>query len=233
MPFSFPLDIVLVGKDGANVGTILARQGHRTFPVATGEAMLRMLDARKFDAVVVAGAAADGSAADVVARLRRTGDSATALMPVVVVAATAENGDEALTAGADEVVGSPLTAAQIAKLCAALSPPVTEKPPVGCVVGGNRLLALFAETLYAQRRALTAKSLTAGELGDIAHRLKGSAANMGYDTLTAVAAEITTDMGGRAADEPCPPILHEQLRTSVEAAIVAVEGALRKNEVPI
>lgn len=208
-------DILFVGGSSAD-SAIMASLGHRVFPVARGVVARTMLTSRPFDLMLVAGDAEDMPAVALIESLRSAEDAQTALTLVAAVASGDGQRAALLAAGADEVLAAPLTRERVEAALSALLP----EPSLEAVIGLPRfdyLLGLFLQTLREQRAALAAGEETA----EVAHRIKGAAANLGFHQLRDVAA--------RAEEAPADGMRREALRLRTEAVIVEIEDRLARN----
>ncbi|WP_158240658.1 Hpt domain-containing protein [Telmatospirillum siberiense] len=220
------LDILLLGTACEDMAAGLRQRHYRVFPVSRTEAAVAMLNVRAFDVILLAGEPADMGTTDAVVRLRG-GIGATAAVTPLVVCDSSEHGSElALAAGADRA----LDTEAIIEWLAGLSSPADVEANDPCVgvalpetMTGHNLLRLLGETLRQQRAALDPAVFRPEHLADIAHRLKGSAANFGYAALGSVARDAM-----RFSEDPQLIVeLAGKLRLEIEISINDIDHRLK------
>ncbi|MGE5477354.1 MAG: ATP-binding protein [Bacteroidales bacterium] len=177
------LDILLVGAaDG--VGEVLRRLRHRVFPMPQAASALTMMKGRRFDLVLV-GTPADDAAAAFVARAAEL--PAENRVPVAVIGGHVD--DQAVAALVAR--HAPVAAASVEEDGGDVALEDIFSPDKL-----RALRALFVDGLAGQAKLLAGGDLSAQAVGEIAHRIKGSAANMRLPAL-AEQAEATEDCAGR------------------------------------
>jgi HPt (histidine-containing phosphotransfer) domain-containing protein len=186
------LDILLLGTACQTLAGRLRQDGHRVFPVSRAEAAVTMLSARPFDMIVAASQPADIDLSEALRRLRAGTDACAAVTPLVARDASGDDGDRLRAAGADYIFTDDDSLGRLTTI--AVSSGVDDLDPQAGVASaetseGRTLLELLRETLRRQLSALDSADFRPEHLTDIAHRLKGSAANFGYAALGAAAAE--------------------------------------------
>ena len=215
-------DVLLMGKDDAAIGERIKSLGHRLFAAASAEAGLAMASARPFDLVILSGP--DIPALEAVRRAVALQRQA----PAILAVAAADQESLAGLAGADEIL--PLRADDD-DLVRAISRHLPTGNPSGPerqgelirVLGAERtqhLRALLHESLRHETEALSVNEMSAKALDHIAHRIKGSAANLGGTALARAA-----DAAMRVAKDPaaCPEATEKarhELRAAIEAFIL-------------
>lgn len=192
------LDILLLGTGCEDLASALRKRAHRVFPISRAEAATAMLSVRAFDIVIVSHQPIDMTAWEAVGRLR--GLVSAAASPIVVCDDGQADIAGLRAAGADHVLASSDVLVwldgQVGGGAEESSDPEAGVAPVQSD-SGRELLGMLGETLRQQLAALSPERFQPAHLPDIAHRLKGSAANFGYASLGQVAAEAMRD-----ADEP-------------------------------
>ncbi|MGY8681685.1 ATP-binding protein [Bradyrhizobium sp. UFLA05-153] len=197
-------DVLVVGDPGKAMHGPLARLGFRAFPTVSFESARTMLSAREFSGLVAV-APPPGSL-----RAWRE-DAAHDGRGLFVIAAPADE-DEAqrlLEEGADLVLATPLSPDDVAwRLQAFLAPQQMEGSfeleDVFARARIDELRGLFAESLSELDRRIGRRDLAPEELASIAHRIKGSAANLRMpelaaraDDALAAAKAVATSLGAR------------------------------------
>lgn len=220
------LDILLLGTACEELATDLRQRQHRVFPVSRAEAAVAMLSVRPFDLIVVASQPTDIGLAEAVARLRTSTDARAAMAPLIARDVSGHDKDKLLAAGADHILAAGATLDSLAML--AMSANTGEQDPRTGVAPaetseGRNLLRLLRETLRRQLAALDPAVFRPDHLTDIAHRLKGSAANFGYMTLGATAHDA---MHGTPHDQRRIDTLAGSLRQEIEKALRDIDRRL-------
>ncbi|MCP3469359.1 ATP-binding protein [Bradyrhizobium sp. CCGUVB1N3] len=179
-------DVLVVGDTSKATHSALRHLGFRVFPAGSFEAAGAMLAAREF-AAIVAVAPPSGFLGALRARMSDEGKR-------IFIIATSAGGEVAglLEEGADLVLAAPLSADDIVwKIEAFLAPqPPDEAFTLEEVFGRDQIdqfQELFADSLLELDRALARDGLAPKELAGIAHRIKGSAANLRMSELAASA----------------------------------------------
>lgn len=221
------LDILLLGTACEDLATALRQAKHRVFPVSRAEAALAMLSARPFDIILVASQPADIDLAEAIGRIRASTDARAAVTPLVARDVRGHDKDRLLAAGADHILTADVSLDWLTTLVSPAGsgdrdPQTGVAPPE--TAQGRMLLRLLGETLRRQRAALDPDVFRPEHLADIAHRLKGSAANFGYRTLGALAEEAMHP----PRDERRTGTLIVELRREVEIAIRDINRRLDK-----
>ena len=180
-------DILVVGDAGKVVHGPLVRLGFRVFPALSFASARTMLSAREFAGLVVV-----EPPAGFVPALRE--EAARPGRALFIIAAPAHD-DEAprlLAEGADLVLAAPLASEDIAWRVEAFL--ATQQPngsfELEDVFARERideLRDLFAESLFELDRTLARDDLAPEAIEGIAHRIKGSAANLRMGELAASA----------------------------------------------
>ena len=182
------LDILMIVSDVAPLRRLLPDVGYRIFPVSHAEAALNMLEARRFDLIMVALQPVQ-AAVIVIDRIRTWPDAETAVVPVIALATTVDPDEigSLLAAGADQALPPPVSRTAIAAALISCAPAPVPAPETGpdltdlpvVSVHLRWLLVIYRDSLQTQLRTLESQPLTPDTWRDIAHRLKGSAGNFG------------------------------------------------------
>ncbi|WP_181769873.1 sensor histidine kinase [Bradyrhizobium sp. UNPF46] len=179
-------DVLVVGDGRKATHDPLRRLGFRVFPAGSFDAAGAMLAAREF-AAIVAVAPPPGFVLGLRSRAQDQGKR------VFIIAASApEDGTRMLEEGADLVLAATLSAEEVIwKIEAFLAAETPDSAfSLEEVFGRDRIdefQELFADSLLELDRALARSDLTPKELAGIAHRIKGSAANLRMSELAASA----------------------------------------------
>lgn len=210
------LDVLLLGTPGDPLEHGLKALGHRVFTVPRDDAALAMLAARPFDLIAVS----NGDET----RVRAVRAAGLGQVPLLALC-PAERRDGVLAAGADSVVNNP------AALATALQGILRQADEdVAAVLEPDRLARvqrLMLDSLREQAVLLAGKQPDAALLHDVAHRLKGSAANLGMTDLAAIADEV---LRLAAQSNPTAEMLEtarERLCAAVNRGILALPGSTR------
>lgn len=222
------LDILLLGTACEALAATLRQRRHRVFPISRTEAAAAMLTVRSFDVIVVTSQLADMGVADAVIRLRGGISATIAVTPLIVCGASGRDAERALTNGADHILDEDGAIDWLA----GRSHPSDEDmndPRVGVAppdtAAGHNLLRLLGETLGQQLAALDPRVFQPAHLADIAHRLKGSAANFGYTSLGTAAKEAMRN----SHDKDRMIDLTAQLRQEIEKAMIDINQKLSRS----
>ncbi|WP_051311041.1 sensor histidine kinase [Bradyrhizobium sp. Cp5.3] len=179
-------DVLVVGDARKATHGPLRDLGFRVFPAGSFEAAGAMLAVREFAAIV-----AVAPPAGFLRALRaRASDGGRRVF--IIAAAIPGEGAGLLEEGADLVLAAPLSPDEVVwKVEAFLAPqPPDDLFTLEEVFGRDRIdefQELFAGSLLELDRALARDDLTPKELASIAHRIKGSAANLRMPQLAASA----------------------------------------------
>lgn len=205
-----PCDVLLIGQDTQSLANWLRALDHRVFPVSRLEVTQHMLKARSFDLLFLAGAPADAAMTSTIRAIRGLEEANAALAPLVVWDRLGGESQALLAAGADQVAEGPLDDDKLARLLNLRS----ETPPTG------EILRLLQNTLGECQAELESASLTPSRLGDIAHRLKGSASSFSLPALAEAAREaMKAAQPGQNAER-----LLQRLRRETTLAIETVRA---------
>ncbi len=213
------LDVLLPGGDRDGAEAKLRALGHRVFAVPRDDAALAMLKARPFDLVVISDATAER-----VAAFRATADAGngkTRLLAVAAAPADPSADGRLRAAGAHGVMLSPTEADALAAAIDATIQGIADEQ-VEDVLGPERLAQLrhiLIESLRDQVPLLSDPALPAAQLAAIAHRIKGSAANLGLDALAAAA-------GAAQAAAEAPTIADEAHRDAQHGLCAALRRVM-------
>jgi signal transduction histidine kinase/CheY-like chemotaxis protein len=185
-PLNVGSDVLVVGERSKAIHDPLRLLGFRVFPAGSFDAAGAMLAAREFAAIVVV-----APPPGFVRALRsRAGDEGKRIF--VIGASAPQEGARLLDEGADLVIAATLSPDEVVwKIEAFLAPEAADGAfTLEEVFGRDRIdefQGLFAEGLPELDRALARSDLTPKELVGIAHRIKGSAANLRMSELAASA----------------------------------------------
>jgi len=229
-----PLDILMVEdapENRAVLAELLAPAGHRVVAAESGEEALRRLAERRFDVVLMDVRLAGMDGVEATRRIRALDDEEAALTPVIAVTANVSPEDEAAyrAAGFDEVLAKPLDPDLLQDALARHAPLTgtaagTDAPaPVLADMPADRMARLTRVFAAACREQATALEAAAGtgdraRIAAVAHRLKGSAAIYGFETLGAAAAALEAAANnGTAALAGHTVRVQEELQRALEA----------------
>ncbi|MGX4772432.1 ATP-binding protein [Bradyrhizobium guangdongense] len=188
-------DVLVVGEGSKAIHDPLRHLGFRVFPAGSFDAAGAMLAAREF-AAIVAVAPPPGLVQALRSRAQHEGKR------IFVIGASApEEGARLLDEGADLVIAATLSPEEVVwKIEAFLAPETADGAfTLEEVFGRDRIdefQELFADSLPELDRALARSDLTPKKLVGIAHRIKGSAANLRMSELAASADDAM--IAGRA-----------------------------------
>lgn len=233
-------DVLVVGDPGKMLHRVLADLGFRVFPALSFTSAATMSRAREFAALVAVNPPA-GFLGDL-----RAEEARGAGRPFVIAAPA--KGDEAkpwlVEEGADLVLAAPLSAEDVAwKVGAFLAPQPDGRFELEDVFARERideLRGLFADSLVELDRTLARGDLAPEELTSIAHRIKGSAANLRMgdlaaraDDALAAAKAVVAGLGSRdravaALRQRIDSILRAQETTAVPTSRGRAQDAQRK-----
>lgn len=225
------LDVLLrVTQDNpADWANALQRHGHRLFPARDTQAALSMLASRSFDVILFVGPASADIPAPILRQLRAVNDSHPTPGKLVIIPDGDDDAAYFRMAGADLVVAADLPPSSLAEVIDGLCcPQLGDDEPLDAVLDGSqiaRLHRLMLDGLHDLALRLDGETVDRDSLRHIAHRLKGSAANMRYKSAagTASALEQALDY---SADDADLRILRDRLRTTLSSLIADVEQTL-------
>lgn len=226
---AYCFDVLVAGNENPAFGSLLSRLGHRVFPAADPAVAVTMLQARQFDVIMVTGPPMDASMPDFIARLRAA--CAGRSPPPVILAATTHEAGTLRIAGADDILPDAMTAAQLSTIISRhMGDRGMDDPYEMDTLFGpermSRLRALLAESLRQQNALLDDGDPTAEKLIRIAHRIKGSAANMRLKGLQAEADWVLQSAEKAKAAPEELDAARVKLRTAIHTAIVDTEARL-------
>jgi CheY-like chemotaxis protein len=183
-------DVLLVGPADVALHHRLSRIGLRVFPMPDVKAAATLYASRAFPVVLVRGA--DGLA---MARLLTTPEGNRPLIAIWQDGGDVldlQSGELALPAAADDD--------ELRRRLFGGTGPTGAAADIGSLfddVKVKALQGLFLRNLLEQRQALKPETLDLQHILQIAHRVKGSAANMGYADLAARADAVLAEQSGR------------------------------------
>jgi signal transduction histidine kinase/DNA-binding NarL/FixJ family response regulator len=183
-------DVLLIGASGTELSKRLMALGLRVFPARDMAAATAMCGHRAFAGIILV--QPDDSAIEIVRRLRPS-----VTLAVIVASPDADRARDA----ADVVIAPESDSATLARLLLGTDATGGDAPDLERLFAPEVLRGLhlrLAENLREQQAALADETLSEDEILRIAHRVKGSAANMGYSGLQRAAQDILAAEGGAA-----------------------------------
>lgn len=209
-------DVLVIGEPVTEMKSALARLGLRQFPLADIAAAGAILAIRPFSAVLLFQPSAERLAA-----LRRVMPVGRDRMPLIAVSIDAPGeGDSLYAAGADLVLAADAPLADLALGLLVTPEGDGEAPALASLFTPERvdqLEQLFLDNLREQAKLLLATDLSEDAVRKIAHRIRGSAANMGYPDLRDCADATLTASGLGLIDAA------DRLRRRIEQTISQLE----------
>jgi two-component system, sensor histidine kinase len=184
-------DILLIGDAPAVVRQMLTQIGLRAFPLPDLAAASAILKVRPFPAILLFNPSPEqvATAHTLEAQFGRT------MTVIAMGSGETEACRSLLAAGADLVIPADVSVAQLSRHLLFRPPSQEVAPDLTLLFSPKRvreLELLFLDNLRAQCLALNSGTLSPDEIRKIAHRIKGSAANMGYSHLKHCASAALT-----------------------------------------